>query len=69
MTENGETTVCPECKGTGILSRVGPRSGGNWYCRHCNEHFEEPDTRPKEWPDGWSGLTQELAQADPENWP
>jgi len=74
MTDDGETTVCPECDGTNIISLAGgplgtEYSNGGWYCKNCCEHFEEPDTRPKRWPNGLTGLTYDLWMADKEEWP
>jgi transposase-like protein len=74
MSDDGETTVCPECDGTNIVSQVGGplsngSSAGDWLCRDCSEHFEEPDTRRKKWPNGISGLAYDLWMADKEEWP
>jgi len=69
---------CPECESSDIEpvqpeSFTGPElsDGQNYRCENCQDHFEKPMYRQAQSSRdaGRSGLTKELVEADPEDWP
>lgn len=50
--ENDEIPVCPDCSSPHIRrrgsSRDGNSPGGLWWCRECEDNFDEPDYRQRE---------------------
>jgi len=64
--------VCPECDRTDIYKRRPshpdiPTPDETWYCGRCGADFDDPNTREPNHPAGYSGLTKDLIEADPED--
>jgi len=72
----GHMTVCPDCMGPNITRRQPQKPNGRasshgkeWWCRDCNEPFDERATRERRDDDTGEprgGLARRLLDADPD---